>query len=52
MVDVDREEVEQVAVLVLRAATGDPLRADAAQMDRVVGDLHELEVRAGIERVL
>src|SRR5205085_411936 len=52
VVDVDGQEVEQVAVRLRARVAAQPAGADAARVDRVVRDLHDLEVRARVERVL
>src|SRR4051812_20259378 len=48
MVDVDGQEVEQASV----GFAAEPAGRDRADVDRMVGDLHRLEVRAGVEGVL
>src|SRR5256885_223442 len=48
MVDVDGQEVEQASIRLTAKAP----RAHRSGVDRVIGDLDGLEIRAGVERVL
>src|SRR5207237_5276374 len=52
MVHINSEEVEQIAILLRRALAGEAIGAYTPLVYRVIGDLHQLEVGAGIERVL
>ena len=48
VVDIDRDEVREAAV----AAAREPQRADLPEVIRMVRDLHRLEVRPRVQRVL